>query len=183
MHRPETRWSHPVGADVNFDVHDLGMDVIPFRPDLRIVAAEHPSLDHDVERFLDELRSETRRFGPSARTNPKPFGSLVSALGARSGLRLGVVECGRIIALVRVDDSGVVWLAVHGDHRGHGLGTELARVAVEHAIALGHPRLVLRTTRRSRAALRVSEKLGCRVVELDRGRTELMFESGQRRSA
>lgn len=159
------------------------MDVIPLRADLRIVAADHPSLDRDVERFLDELSREPRRFGPTARTNPKPFRSLVASLRESSGFRLAAIECGHIVALVRVDRAGVVWLAVHADHRGRGLGTQVVRVAVEQAMSTGHPQLVLRSTRRSRAALRVSQKVGCRVVERERGRTELTFDLERRRSA
>ena len=148
----------------------------PTAPCWRIVAADHPSLGHDVHTFVDDLRSESRFFGPTARTNPKPFPSLIDSLTARGGFRLAATDGEAIIGLVRVDDDGQLTIAVRADRRGCGLGTELGRAALRRAIELGYGRVVLRSTRRSRAAHRIGEALGCTVVQLDRGRTDLILE-------
>jgi GNAT superfamily N-acetyltransferase len=140
------------------------------------IAADHPSLDRDVERFLAGLATEPRYFGPSAAANPKPFPSLIQALGARGGFRLAAVERGHVIGLVRVDERGHAFIAVAPDRRGAGIGTALGRAALDRAIGLGYTRIVLRASRRSRAARRVGEALGCTVVELDRGRTDLIVD-------
>mgnify|MGYP000938174778 CR=1 FL=1 len=151
---------------------------------IRIVAVDHPSLDREVARFLAELEAEPRYFGPSAATNPKPFPSLRAQLGQRGGVRLAAVECGRIVGLVRIDEHGAAHMAVVADRRGLGVGTLLGQAALERAIADGFSRIVLRTTRRSRAARRVGEALGCVVVEQDRGRTDLIVDlNARRRSA
>lgn len=151
---------------------------------IQIVAADHPSLDRDVEIFLAELAVERRFFGPSAAANPKPFPSLIRALSDRGGFRLAAVECGRLIGLVRIDHDGFAHLAVVADRRGTGVGTVLGRAALDRAIQLGYTRIVLRSTRRSRAARRVGESLGCVVVDQDRGRTDLIVDlNNSRRSA
>jgi GNAT superfamily N-acetyltransferase len=142
-----------------------------------LVAADHPSLDADTQRFLEELRSERRFFGPTGSANPKPFPSLIDALAQRDGFRLAAVECGRVIGLARVDWSGELYLAVVADRRRHGVGTALGRAAAQRAEALSYPRLVLRSTRRSRAAGRMAEHLGCVVIEGDFGRTSMILRS------
>jgi GNAT superfamily N-acetyltransferase len=164
------------------------MNVVPLTPSIlagvQIVAADHPSLDRDVERFLAGLSSEQRYFGPTAAANPKPFPSLIRQLGQRGGFRLAAVECGRVIGLVRVDDAGNLWIAVAADRRGNGVGVQLGRCALRRAISLGYGRIVLRTSQRSRAVRRVGEQLGCTVVDHDRGRTDLFVDFGTtRRSA
>ncbi len=141
-----------------------------------IVRADHPVLDRDVELFLHELRAERRSFGPSARPAPKPFPSLLTALAGRGGFRLAAVECGRIVGLARVDGAGELFLAVAADRRGAGIGTALARAAVERAIDLNYRRLTIRTTRRGRAIRRLGHNLGCLVVERAFGRTDLILE-------
>ena len=143
---------------------------------IRIVAADHPSVDRDVDHFLDALRSEPRYFGPSARSNPKPFPSLIEAFAERTGFRLAASIDGRICGLVRVDPSGDVAIAVAADHRGRGVGTVLGQAALARAIELGYRRLVMRSSRRSRAARRVGEALGCTVVDVGRGRTDLIVD-------
>jgi GNAT superfamily N-acetyltransferase len=146
------------------------------RSDVQIVAADHPSLDGDVERFLGGLRSERRYFGPTGRANPKPFPSLISTLSGRGGFRLAAVECGRIVGLVRVDGAGELSIAVGAEHRRAGIGSALCRAASERAAALGHGRLLVRSTRRSRAVRELATGLGAVVVERDRGRTELLLD-------
>ncbi len=143
---------------------------------VQVIAADHPSLDRDVARFLAGLAREPRYFGPSAAANPKPFPSLIQSLGARGGFRLAAVECGRVIGLVRVDEHGHAYIAVVPERRGAGIGTALGRAALDRAIALGYTRIVLRTSRRSRAARKIGEALGCIVVEQGSGRTDLIVD-------
>jgi RimJ/RimL family protein N-acetyltransferase len=141
-----------------------------------IVAADHPSLDRDVDRFLDTLRAEPRYFGPKARANPKPFPSLISSLRERGGFRLALVDHGEIVGLVRVDGAGNVAIAIGATRRGEGLGTQIGRAALERALKLHYPRLVIRSTKRSTAVRRLGEQLGCVVVESGRGRTDLILD-------
>lgn len=148
------------------------------RTDTLIVAADHPSLDDDLARFLDGLRAEPRYFGPTARANPKPFPSLIAALGGRGGFRLAAVECGRIVGLARVDGAGELTVAVAPEHRGRGIGTGLCRAAIERASTMHYGHLVLRSTRRSRAVHDIAHALGAVIVELDRGRTEVLLDVG-----
>jgi len=146
-----------------------------------VVDALHPSLDDQLERFFDELHDEPRYFGPSASSNPKPFRSLVDALRRREGFRLAALECGRVVGVARVDEGGELFIAVTADRRGGGIGTTLGHAAVQRAAYLGHRRVSLRTTSRSRAARRVGEQLGGTIVERARGRADLVLE--MRRSA
>jgi RimJ/RimL family protein N-acetyltransferase len=134
----------------------------------RIVAADHPSLDRDIQAFLDH-RSLARD-------------SLVLALSERSGFRLAAIECDRVVGLARIDDGGELHIAVAVEHRGLGIATMLGRAALERAITLEYSRVLLRTRRRSRAARRVGEALGCIVVENARGRTDVIahLPTGQR---
>ncbi len=148
----------------------------PDADSLRVVAADHPALTRDVDEFLEGLRSEPRFFGPTARANPKPFPSLIEALGDRDGIRLAAIECGVVIGVIRIDAGGDVLMAVRADRRGDGVGTALGQVALRRAIDLGYRRLVMRSTQRSRAARRIGEALGCTVVDVGRGRTELIID-------
>lgn len=143
--------------------------------DLTVVAADHPSLDDQVATFIATIRDETRFFGPAARRNPKPFPSLLTALQGRDGFRLAAVDDGRITGLVRVDHGGGVHLAVVADRRGQGIGTELLSAAIARASRLHVGRLVLRSTQRSRAVRRLGDRLGCTIVDLGRGRVDLLL--------
>lgn len=142
---------------------------------ISIVAVDHPSLGGDVDRFLAELRAEPRYFGPSAKANPKPFPSLIEALRERGGFRLAAVEEGRVVGMCRVDGAGELHVAVVVDRRGGGVGQVLARAALQRAADLHYPVVTARSTRRSRAMVRLCEQFGCTVIELDRGRTELIL--------
>jgi GNAT superfamily N-acetyltransferase len=142
---------------------------------ISIVPVDHPSLGGDIDRFLAELRAEPRYFGPSAKANPKPFPSLIDAIGGRSGFRLAAIERCRVVGMCRVDDGGELYVAVVADRRGDGVGQFLARAALQRAADLHYPVLTARSTRRSRAMLRLCEQFGCTVIELDRGRTELIL--------
>lgn len=140
-----------------------------------IVAADHPSLDDQVAQFIDALRSETRFFGPSARSNPKPFPSLLSELRQREGFRLAAMTDGRLAGLVRVDDAGRVHIAVVPEHRGEGIGTALLVAAIERAGQIGFGRLTLRSRDGSRAVRRLGEGMGCTAIGDGHGRLDLIM--------
>ncbi len=142
----------------------------------RIAAADHPSLFGDIDAFVERLESEERYFGPTAKRNPKPTRSLLAALRQRGGFRMAALDGDRIVGLVRVDGAGELFLAVDGEYRGRGIGTELGRAAALRARELYYTRLVIRSTRRSRAVRRVGEELGCLVVDGRRGRIELIID-------
>ena len=142
---------------------------------MSIVSVDHPSFGGEIDRFLATLRSEPRYFGPSARANPKPFPSLIEALRGRGGFRIAAVEDGRIVGMARVDGAGELFLAVVAERRGTGIGASLGRASLERAAGLHYRRVVMRSTQRSRAALRVAERLGCLVVDHVHGRTDLIL--------
>ena len=147
------------------------------RTPLLIVAADHPSLDGDVARFADALRAETRYFGPAASANPKPFPSLVERLCSRQGgFRIAARRGAELIGMAGVDDHGNVLIAVAEQERGRGVGTVLARAVVERARAHGVTRLVLRSSRRSRAATALGRAMGFAVVDHGRGRIDLILD-------
>ncbi|MDW3214336.1 MAG: GNAT family N-acetyltransferase [Ilumatobacteraceae bacterium] len=143
--------------------------------DAIVVAADHPSLDDQVGTFVATLREEPRYFGPAARRNPKPFPSLLAELQQHGGFRLASMEHGRITGLVRVDELGVVHIAVAAEHRGHGTGSLLLQAAISRAAQLCFGRLVLHATHRSRAVRRLGDRLGCTTVDLGRGRLDLIL--------
>jgi len=143
-----------------------------------IIAAEHPSLDDQIEQFLDALGDEPRYFGPRGRSNPKPFPSLRSELRKRGGFRLAAMIDGEVVGLVRVGGGGHVHLAVRAEWRRHGLGTALLGAAVERASAFHYGRLTLTSTRRSAAVRRLGDRLGCTTVDVGRGQVELILPVG-----
>lgn len=141
-----------------------------------VVAADHPSLVGEIERFLGRLQREQRYFGPSARRNPKPSRSLIETLRARDGFKMAVVECGAIVGLARVDRTGELTIALAAEHRGRGIGPILCQRMIERARDLHYRRLVLRTTKRSRAVRRIGHELGATVVEHGRGNLEFIMD-------
>jgi GNAT superfamily N-acetyltransferase len=142
-----------------------------------IVAADHPSLAEDVDRFLAAARAEPRRCGPSAAANPKPSRSLLASVAATGpGFRVAAVGEGRVLAIARVDHRGEVWMVVGGDQRGRGVGSALAVAIVERSRALGYTRLVMRSSRRSRAALAMGASMGFTLVDRGRGRVDLILD-------
>ena len=143
-----------------------------FDPDVVIAAADHPSLGSGLGDFLAGLRSEHRYFGPSARTNPKPFPSLIDAIGRPDGTRLAAVGPERIVGAVRIADDGEVFVAVAQGHRRRGIGTELLAAALRHA---DQDRLVIRASHRSDAVRRAAERLGSVAVDVGRGRVDLFL--------
>lgn len=143
--------------------------------DLRIVAVDHPALDRDVERFVEQLRSEPKFLCPTAAVVPEPFASLIERLEGRSGFRLGVVECGLLIGLARVDRAGRLSIAVCADRRGHGVGELLGRAVLRRAIQLGHRRIRIRTTARTEAVERIARSLGCATAVSEFGVTDVLI--------
>ena len=142
-----------------------------------VVAADHPSLDDDIARFAVGLRAERRYFGPRAAANPKPFPSLIERISVRgSGFRFAAIDEGRVIGLARIDEPGEMLIAVAEHRRGQGVGKVLAGAAVERARELGYRRLLMRSSRRSRAARAMGETMGFMVVDQGRGRIDLILD-------
>jgi GNAT superfamily N-acetyltransferase len=145
--------------------------------DLHIIAADHPSLDAGIEQFADEVRAEPRCFGRFDGTGPKPFPSVVARVCSReSGFRIAALHEGRVVGLARVDDEGEAFVVVVAAARGRGVGLALARAMVDRARADGCTRLVLRSSRRSRAAVALAESMGFVLVDLGRGRIDLILD-------
>ncbi len=144
-------------------------------PDVFVVA-QHPSLDDLTQDFVAELRSESRYFGPAARSNPKPFPSLIDGLCRPGGLRLAAIGCDRIVGACRVDPDGDVLIAVARGRRGQGVGTELLAAAVHRAGSLGWNRLTLRASRRNAAIRRAAEHVGGVAVDVGDGRVALLLD-------
>ena len=141
-----------------------------------IVAADHPSLAGDIDEFLTRLQLEQRFFGPTANTRPKPSRPLIAALRERGGFRMALFVDERIVGLARIDGAGELFLAVAPEYRGDGLGTELGRAMATRARQLHYTRIVMRTSRRTSAARRVGEELGCVVIDVGQGRTEFILD-------
>jgi GNAT superfamily N-acetyltransferase len=154
---------------------DTGTESRP-TPDVTVIAADHPALGRDIDDFLDRIQLEPRRFGPSARTNPKPSPSLIASLRGRGGFRMAAVIDRGIVGLARVDGGGELFIVVDPAWRGRGVGTDLGRAMAHRASDLHYARVVLRSTRRSRAARRIGEGLGAIVVERGRGRMEFILD-------
>ena len=138
-----------------------------------IVALDHPSIQHAVDRFATELKQEKRYFGPSA--TPAPFPSLIRELTQPGGLRLGTMVDGRLVAMARVADSGETALAVVDDWRNRGVGRSLLTFTARRAGELGHGRIVLHSSRRSRALASLGSTIGATTVDHGRGRIDLIF--------
>jgi GNAT superfamily N-acetyltransferase len=147
---------------------------------MRIVAINHPSLTASVDDFLAELRAEKRFFGRPSGWGSKPFPSLIAKLADPSGLRMGAIEAGRVIALANVDDEGEVALAIVADRRGCGIGADLLSTLLQRARRVGFRRLVLPTTHRSPALLAVADVLGAVAVAVGHGRVDLIFDVDRR---
>ena len=113
-----------------------------------VVAADHPSIDGAIERFLAELRTERPFLGPSGSADPTPHRSLVDALAdANGGVRSATIVDGRVIALARVGRDGDLRVAVAAPYRGRGAGTHLVRHVLERArtqeVVAGRPHRVI----------------------------------------
>jgi GNAT superfamily N-acetyltransferase len=149
----------------------------PVLADVRIIPADHPSLDAQVAQFAAVVRAEPRYFGRPNNPGPKPFPSLIARVCSReSGFRIAALHEGRVVGLARVDDHGEVYVVVVAASRGRGVGLALARALVDRARADGCTRLVLRSSRRSRAAVALAESMGFVVVDVGRGQIELILD-------
>jgi GNAT superfamily N-acetyltransferase len=142
---------------------------------LSVVAADHPSLVDARTRFVDALRTEQRWFGRSAASHAKPYPSIIARLARNDGLRLAAVVDGEIIAMACVGDDGEASVAVATASRGSGVATELMRALAIRARAAGHHKIFIRSSRRSRATAALGEALGGIVVDMGRGRIDLIF--------
>jgi GNAT superfamily N-acetyltransferase len=142
-----------------------------------IVAADHPSLIDARERFAVELRAEQRFFGRSAAT-PKPFPSFIATLLTGDGSRLAAIIDGEIVGLACIRPDGEALVAVVERWRGQGLATALLRAAIERAQLAGHSMVFIRSSRRSPAVAAIGAALGGTVVDLGRGRIELILTMG-----
>ena len=152
-------------------------------PDVIVAAADHPSLDEGVADFLTSLRCEPRYFGPTARTSPKPFPSLVDSLGQRGAFRFAAVGYDRVVGLVKIDHDGDVVVAVDRGRRRRGIGSHLLETATVHAEMFGFSRLVLRTTHRSEAVRRTADRVGAIAVDQGRGRLDLILQARSTRAS
>lgn len=146
-------------------------------PSIRLVAADHPSLDGATQRFAEELRAERRYFGQGSRDVSKPFPSVISEVSRLEGLRMALVEGDRVVALARIDGQGTATMAVAADRRRSGLGTQLMQAIVEHAHRSGFDRIVMPASFRSASLVEIGTTLGASVVDLGRGRIDLIFEA------
>jgi GNAT superfamily N-acetyltransferase len=144
--------------------------------DFLVVAADHPSLIEARERFAATLRAEQRFFG-RASAEPKPFPSLIAKLLADDGLRLAAAVDGEIIGLACLRADGEAAVAVIEQWRNRGVATELVRTVIVRGRQLGHGRIFLRSSHRSRAVAAMGDALGATVVDLGRGRIELIFDA------
>lgn len=145
-------------------------------PDIAIVATQHPSLDDMFSDFLTELRAEPRYFGPTGRSNPKPFPSLIEGLADHGEIRLAALGCDRVVGACRVDSQGDVLLAVTRGRRRQGIATALLLAVVERAAHDGWTRLTIRASHRSTAIRKVAERLGAVAVEVGRGQVEMLLD-------
>jgi len=145
-------------------------------PDFLVVAADHPSLIEAREQFAATLRAEQRFFG-RASADPKPFPSLIAELLADDGLRLAAVVDGRIVGLACLRADGEAAVAVVEDWRDRGVATALMRAVTVRGRQLGHRRVFIRSSHRSRAVATMGDALHATVVDLGRGRIELVFDT------
>lgn len=146
-------------------------------PTICLVAADHPSLDGATQRFAEELRAERRYFGLGSRDVSKPYPSVISEVTRRDGFRLALLEGTRVVALARIDQSGTATMAVAADRRRSGLGTQLMQAIVERAHRSGYDRIVMPASFRSASLVELGASLGASVVDLGRGRIDLIFDA------
>lgn len=144
-----------------------------------MVAAAHPSLTAaQFERFEAAVRSEARYFGPrAAAEGPKPTLALLRKVLQGAGTTFVAMSAAEIVGMARLDDTPVgaeLWIVVLHRWRGRGVGIELARTVIDHGTRLGYSRIVLHSSHRSRAALALGKKLGLHVVDMGRGRVDLV---------
>jgi GNAT superfamily N-acetyltransferase len=147
-------------------------------PPFIVAAPAHPSLDGAIVRFCDALRAETRWSAQrsSSRTSSP---SLARRLAAGTpGLRLAAVHDGEIVGVARIDSMATcgpeLLIAVAAAWRGRGIARSLGQDIVARAHAAGVERIVLHTDRRHGELRDLGAALGFQVVDLDRGRIDLL---------
>jgi len=144
-----------------------------------MVAAKHPSLAvEQFDRFARALRDEPRYFGRSViERGPKASPRLVHRLLTGDGIAFVAVADGDIVGMARLEDDAEgaeLSVAVIERWRGRGVGRELASATVSHGRRVGYRRVVMRSSHRSRAALSLGRALGFEVVDMGRGRVDLV---------
>ena len=148
-----------------------------------LVAISHPSLERAVLPFLEAIGSERRRFGRLASCDPKPFPSLVRKIVDPERIRFGVVVDGRVVGMASIAHDGELSMAVAADQRGHGIGTMLMERAIEVAAVRGMGCLRMSSSHRSRPVAALAARHGWTVVDLGRGRLELLLDVVRRLDA
>ena len=144
-----------------------------------VAAPAHPSLEGAIARFGDALRTETRWFGRRGADAPKPVPSLIRRLVADApGLRLAAVHDGEIVGLARIDVDAAcgpeLLVAVVEPWRRRGVALTLVQAIVARAHTVGIERIVLHTSHRGAELHELGAALGFRVVDLGRGRVDLI---------
>ena len=144
-----------------------------------VAAPAHPSLDGAIVRFCDTLRDETRWFGRRGARAPKPHPSLIRRLESTApGLRLAAVADGDIVGVARIDSTAPcgpeLLIAVAQEWRGQGVALALGEAIVKRAAAASIERIVLHTSHRSDELGAVGAALGFQVIDLGRGRLDLI---------
>lgn len=138
-----------------------------------VVALGHPSLTNCLAEFADQLRGEQRYFGRSA--VPKPSRSMIERLMTLGSVNFGVMSNDQLIAMARVDDSSELDIAVLADWRGNGIGSLLLRHTIERAEFVGHERIVLHSSRRSRPVAAIGQRSDATAVDYGDGRVDIIF--------
>jgi len=144
-----------------------------------VAAPAHPSLDGGIVRFCDALRDETRWFGRRGAHAPKPQPSLIRRLESTApGLRLAAVRDGVVVGVARIDIDAPcgpeLLVAVAAAWRRRGVALALGEAIVARAGAAGIERIVLHTSYRGDELRAVGAALGFQVVDLGRGRLDLI---------
>lgn len=145
----------------------------PTSTDRLLVALAHPSLEHAIALFADELASEQRFFGTAA---PKLPLSALNHLTTHRGIRLGMMVEQRLIGMSLVEHDGSAIIAVAQQQRRNGVGRELLQATLQRAASRGHERVAFRSSWRSRAFVGLAASIGATVVEHGRGRVDLVFQ-------
>jgi GNAT superfamily N-acetyltransferase len=163
---------------VDQPARDVTIEDLAIGSGIVVVAADHPSFVDARSQFIDGLRAEQRWFGRAASVGPKPFPSLIARLLQTDCIRLAAVVDGQIIAMASVSRDGEASVAVAAPSRGSGVATELMRAIAERARMAGHSKIFIRSSRRSRATTTLGSELGGTVVDMGRGRIDLIFAVG-----
>lgn len=140
---------------------------------LRVVAIDHPSLQHLVPPFIDGLRGEPRRFDRSGICNPKPFPSLIGKVTDPQRRRFGAMLDQELVGMASLAQHGEIAIAIESTYRNRGIGGRLLEHVALTAERDGYERLVMATCRRSRPIARLGERFGWSSYVLPHGRVEL----------